>query len=125
MITRQHNIVGIYMVGCFVHAIKCNPLSHDTDTMKPRGEIVKGMKSGPHLHICLNSARNLVDMESRFDFKKEDGLMAHLDDVGNEVDGTRWHASLGKWVVWYDEKTNIGEAQLREDHVEHPIVPGC
>jgi len=92
--------------------------------MKPRcrGEIVKGTKSVPHLRVCIDSARDVVDMERGFDFKEEDGPIVHFDDVGNdEVDG-RHTDSLGKGVLWLDGKSIIGEADFIEDLVEHPVV---
>jgi len=88
--------------------------------MKPRcrGDIVKGTKPGPHLRICVDSARYVVEMERGFDFKEEDGQIVHFDD---EVD-SRQTNSLGKGILWLDGKSIIGEADFIEDLVEHPIV---
>jgi len=112
------------MAGCFVHAIKRKPLSHDTDAMQPgcRGDIVKGTKPGPDLRICVDSATYVVKMERGFDFKEEDGQIVHFDDVGNDEVDNRHTDSLGKGVLWLDGKSIISEADFIEDLVEHSKV---
>lgn len=75
VIARRRNVVGIHTAGCFVQAINRKPLSHGADAMKPRrrGVIVKGTKYDPHLLVCVDSARNLADMERGIISRKKTG----------------------------------------------------
>jgi len=82
------------MARGFVDAIKRKPLSHDTDAMKPRWHY-QGVNPGPHLRVCIHSARDVVEMERRSNSKEEDRQIIHFDDVGNdEVDSGHTDSSL-------------------------------
>jgi len=92
--------------------------------MKPRcrGDIIKGTKSGPHLRVCIGSARDVVEKERRFNFEEEDGPLVHFNDIGNNEVDSRHTDSLGKDVLWLDGKNIICEADFVEDLVEHAVV---
>ena len=68
----------------------------------------------------------MVNIESRFDFKEEDGsLTVRFDNIGNNevrVDN-RGTESLGKRVLWLDEKMRIGEGHFGGICIKHPVVP--